>query len=91
MKNEKKLDWRGRLLVLVGAIAVSAWVLSTIFSGYQKEEKVFLRLKNEGCTKTGFIQAESFIGQDRYTYQCRSGKSYTINKNFNLKESKYYP
>lgn len=91
MKKENNLNWRGKVVIILGAIVAATWVLSAIYSGYKEEEEVFFRLKEEGCTKTGFIQAESFIGQDRYTYQCKSGKSYTINKNFNLNETKYYP
>lgn len=89
--TSEKMSWRGKLLIILSAIIASGFVLSTIYSGYKKEEQAFWKLKNEGCAKVGFIQAETLLGKDRYTYECKNGRTYTITKDFNLKNNRYVP
>ena len=89
--TSEKMSWREKLVITLSAIIASVFVLSMIYSGYKKEEQVFWKLKNEGCAKVGFVQAETLLGKDRYTYECKNGKTYTITKDFHLKNDRYVP
>lgn len=90
MEDNRKRNSKYFRYVMIGAVFFTFFTIIFIELKQKKNhEEAFLYLKKHECVKVGLVQSESFLGENRYTYKCKNGKTHTIAKEFNLNAKEY--